>query len=940
MTPQLSSPGDHSSKGDKSGTGLGDRSRDAELGIGRGRWLVRDIPVVVWIVFLLVVIAAHPGLPVARWLMIHLLVLGAVSHSILVWSQHFAQALLHTPASARDRRNQSIRLGLINTGTLAVVIGMMTSLWPVVIIGAVGVAAAVIWHGADLWGKARHALASRFAGTIHYYLAAAAILPLGVTLGVILARDIGEPWHSRLLAAHALLNLLGWIGLTVMGTLMTLWPTMLRTKIIPGAEAAARRGLPLLLIGLGIAVAASLIAQPWAAGIGLLVYLAGVGVIARPFVLAGLAKPPREYSTYSAAAAMVWLVICLIATVWVFFTAGDWAAATAGFTWLTPALAAGFAAQILFGALSYLLPVVLGGGPTAVRAANREFNRLATFRITIINLGLAICLLPVPSWVRVFSSGLVALGLALFLPFLFRGLRASRRAKANPDIHRKTRPTKDERAAAAKLDDRRALASAAAGFALVLVAVAGGVALDPTATTTLTPQAASAGVAPTGETTTVQVEAKNMRFAPESIDVPAGNRLVIELKNTDDQDVHDLVLDNGTDSGRLSPGESATLDVGIVGEDLDGWCSIAGHRQMGMVFAVNAIGGNSDPTATGSGNGNDGPGSDGAGHGGMGHDGMDHGGMDHGSDGSDSSDGSEPSAADDLDFMAEPRPDFSARDARLPKSDESTKPKTIKKTFTVSEVERDVAVGVKQKLWLFNGTMPGPTLRGKVGDKFVITLVNDGSMGHSIDFHAGELAPDQPMRTIVPGESLTYEFTATHSGAWMYHCATMPMTDHIANGMFGAVIIDPPNLPEVDREYFMVQSELYLGPQGGTVDSAKAAREEPDAVVFNGFANQYDHDQLQAKVDERVRIWVVDAGPNRPSAFHIIGGQFDTVFKEGAYQLKPDNKEEGASQTLDLAASQGGFVELEFAEAGHYPFVSHVMVDAERGAHGIVNVTD
>lgn len=934
MTPQLSSPGDHSSKGDKSGTGLGDRSRDAELGIGRGRWLVRDIPVVVWIVFLLVVIAAHPGLPVARWLMIHLLVLGAVSHSILVWSQHFAQALLHTPASARDRRNQSVRLGLINTGTLAVVIGMMTSLWPVVIIGAVGVAAAVIWHGADLWGKARHALASRFAGTIHYYLAAAAILPLGVTLGVILARDIGEPWHSRLLAAHALLNLLGWIGLTVMGTLMTLWPTMLRTKIIPGAEAAARRGLPLLLIGLGIALAASLFAQPWAAGIGLLGYLAGIGFIARPFVLAGIAKPPREYPTYSAAAAMSWLVICLLATAWVFFTADDWLNATADFTWLTPALAAGFAAQILFGALSYLLPVVLGGGPTAVRAANRELNRLAAFRVTIINVGLAICLLPVPSWVRVLCSGLVALGLAMFLPFLIRGIRASRKAKANPDIHRKTRPTKEERAAAAKLDDRRALASAAAGVALVFIAVAGGVAIDPTATTTVTAGAASAGVTPTGETTTVQVEAKDMRFTPDSVDVPAGNRLVIELKNTDDQDVHDLVLDNGTDSGRLSPGESATLDVGIVGEDLDGWCSIAGHRQMGMVFAVNAIGVAGDQTAMDS----DGSGHDGSGHGDSGHGGMD--GMDHGgaSDGG-ASDGGD-SAADDLDFMAEPGRDFSARDAALPKPDESAKPKTIKKTFTVSEVEREVAVGVKQKLWLFNGTMPGPTLRGKVGDKFVITLVNDGSMGHSIDFHAGELAPDQPMRTIAPGESLTYEFTATHSGAWMYHCATMPMTDHIANGMFGAVIIDPPNLPEVDREYFMVQSELYLGPQGGIVDSAKAAREEPDAVVFNGFANQYDHDQLQAKVGERVRIWVVDAGPSRPSAFHIIGGQFDTVFKEGAYLLKPDNEEKGASQTLDLAASQGGFVELEFAEAGHYPFVSHVMVDAERGAHGIVNVTD
>ncbi|WP_241897450.1 multicopper oxidase domain-containing protein, partial [Brevibacterium epidermidis] len=253
----------------------------------------------------------------------------------------------------------------------------------------------------------------------------------------------------------------------------------------------------------------------------------------------------------------------------------------------------------------------------------------------------------------------------------------------------------------------------------------------------------------------MQVEAKDMRFTPDSVDVPAGNRLVIELKNTDDQDVHDLVLDNGTDSGRLSPGESATLDVGIVGEDLDGWCSIAGHRQMGMVFAVNAIGAAGDQTAMDS----DGSGHDGSGHGDSGHGGD--------------------SAADDLDFMAEPGRDFSARDAALPKPDESAKPKTIKKTFTVSEVEREVAVGVKQKLWLFNGTMPGPTLRGKVGDKFVITLVNDGSMGHSIDFHAGELAPDQPMRTIAPGESLTYEFTATHSGAWMYHCATMPMPDHI-----------------------------------------------------------------------------------------------------------------------------------------------------------------
>src|SRR5699024_1099220 len=184
------------------------------------------------LVFLLIFVAAHPGLPVARWLIIHLLVLGAVSHSIRVWTQYFAQARLHTPTSPDDRRSQSIRRGLINTGTLVVIIGMMTTVWATVIVGASAVAAAVFWPGPDRWTKFRPALASRFAGTVHYYLAAAAILPVGATFGVILARDIADPWYSRLLAAPALLNLLGWVGLTVIGTLMTLWPTMLRTMII------------------------------------------------------------------------------------------------------------------------------------------------------------------------------------------------------------------------------------------------------------------------------------------------------------------------------------------------------------------------------------------------------------------------------------------------------------------------------------------------------------------------------------------------------------------------------------------------------------------------------------------------------------------------------------------------------------------------------------
>jgi nitrite reductase (NO-forming) len=221
----------------------------------------------------------------------------------------------------------------------------------------------------------------------------------------------------------------------------------------------------------------------------------------------------------------------------------------------------------------------------------------------------------------------------------------------------------------------------------------------------------------------------------------------------------------------------------------------------------------------------------------------------------------------------------------------------------------------------------------------VIRLVNDTQMGHSIDFHAGRTAPDRAMRTLGPGQSLVYRFTASHSGIWLYHCSTMPMSVHIANGMFGAVVIDPPGLPRVAKSYVLVQSELYLGERGGPADATKVQSQRPDAVLFNGYANQYDHDQLTARVGQRIRIWVLDAGPNLPSDFHVVGAQFDTVFQEGAYLLRRDNPEHGASQVLSLGAAQGGFVELSFPQPGHYPFVSHLMVDAERGAHGIIDVT-
>ena len=270
--------------------------------------------------------------------------------------------------------------------------------------------------------------------------------------------------------------------------------------------------------------------------------------------------------------------------------------------------------------------------------------------------------------------------------------------------------------------------------------------------------------------------------------------------------------------------------------------------------------------------------------------------------------------------------------------------------FRVTEVPLEVAPGLWQRRWTFNGESVGPTLRLRAGDEVEITLINDGTMGHSIDFHAGAVAPDEPMRTIAPGETLIYRFTAERVGVWMYHCSTMPMSAHIAAGMHGTVIVEPAEgLPEVDREYVVVQSEVFTddarsAEEATDIDPAKVSAEQIDRVVFNGVANQYDQEPFQAKVGERVRFYVLDAGPNRASSFHIVGGQFDTVFREGGYLIKDGvdafGTQNAGSQALALQPAEGGFVELTFPEAGHYPVVSHIMIDAERGAHGIVEVTN
>ena len=857
---------------------------------GRGFWPLRDLPVLGWLAAAVVVALAHPLLSAPRWLLIHLVLLGAVSHAILVWSRHFADALLHTAPRDGDRRVQSIRLLMLDGGVLLVLVGVVGGLWPVTVAGASGVAGAVLWHGAVLAIQVRRALPGRFRSTVRYYVAATCFLPVGALLGTLLARGLGA-LHERALLAHAVINVLGWMGLTVVGTLVTLWPTMLRTRIADDAERVARRALPVLAGAVLVAAGGALAGVRTVAVLGLAGYVGGLAMVGAVLVATARNRPPSSYPTWSVSAALLWLAGCLVAATAMVGTAGSWAQAGSRFGLLTPFLAAGFGAQVLLGALSYLVPVALGGGAGPVRAANAVLDRGGAFRIVVVNAGLLVCVLPVPSLVRVVSSVLVLAGLAAFLPLVVLAVRAARLAR-----------TADAPGPVPVRPPGQVAGLAAAGLAAVVLAVATGVAVDPAAVGVST--VASADDVPvTGRTTTIEVRAVHMRFEPDVLEVPAGDRLVVVLANDDDQP-HDLVLANGTGTARVAPGERAELDAGVIGADLDGWCSVVGHRQLGMVLAVRAIGAPSTGPAPG-------PAHPGSGSG-------------------------APSAAEDVDAAAHPGPGFEPYDAVLPPAPPE---RTHRVTLAVTEEVREVAPGVRQTRWTFGGSAPGPTLRGRVGDVFEITLVNDGSMGHSIDFHAGALAPDGPMRTIAPGESLTYRFTATRSGIWMYHCATAPMSVHIANGMFGAVVIDPPDLAPVDREYLLVQSEMYLGPQGEPADPERIAGGTPDLVVFNGYAWQYDAAPLTARVGERVRLWVLAAGPNGGSAFHVVGGQFDTVYREGGYDLRAGPEETGGSQTLGLAPSQGGFVELTFPEAGSYPFITHAVSDAERGAHGLVRVT-
>ncbi|MEL4504511.1 multicopper oxidase domain-containing protein [Luteococcus sp. H138] len=869
----------------------------------RRDWHTRAaMPLAFWAVGAIVLVGTHRFVPRAIWLMVHFVTLGIASNAIVVWSNHFADAVLRT--APRGHRREVVELGLLNAALCLLSVGVVgqwaVPLWlgVTLLVGMAGVAVV------GLGRQARGSLPSRFGHTVAWYRWAAGWLVVGVILGGLMAVPFGR-WADSLLASHLAFNVLGWIGLTVWGTLTTLWPTMLRTKAGDGVDKASRCALPFFLIGVlacGVAPWLAPLSPVWwrlLGALGTVVYLTGVATQLQPIAEQWRGKRAISFGVLSVGLGQLWFCGWLVWLLWHWMASSTPAGLVSALRGTVPALLVGFLLQVVVGALSYLVPVVLGGGPSMVRATTAVFERGAIARLGVVNLSLALFCLPIASAWKVTTSTAAFLALAGFVPLLVRAWRIRRRATA-PDVD-EARPGRIRRGML---------------WALVWTLLAAGLAaaVDPVSFKgQFGARAGSSLVAATGETTRVTVVAENMTFTPDVVTVPKGNRLEITVENRDAGMIHDLVLATGATSGRLSPGQSATIDAGVIGAAADGWCSVAGHRQMGMVFRVEVQGQGSAPAAAGH-----------AGHGAA----------------------ETPANTPALDLSKDYGTDWKPRDAVLAPA---PKEKVHKVTMRVTDEVIEVAPGVKQTMWTFNGTAPGPVLRGKIGDVFEVTLVNDGGMGHGLDFHAGALAPDKPMRTIAPGESLVYRFTANRAGIWMYHCSTMPMTQHIANGMYGAVVIDPPDLPEVEKEYLLVQGEQYFGADAdgapGVADMGKIMAEKPDAVVFNGYPGQYDRSPLPAKVGERVRFWVLDAGPQRSWAFHIVGAQFDSVWFEGAWRLRQGatpgvpGAVNGGSQTLAMLASQGGFVETAFPEAGNYAMVNHQMVDAERGAHGIVRVT-
>lgn len=523
-------------------------------------------PVTYWLIALIVAGLIHPLLPEYRWVLIHLFTLGAITNSIVVWSQHFTERFLHQKVSDEQRPAQLHKIWLLNAGITVTILGQVLSTtipnhWIITCTGAAVVSSALIWHAISL---ARQFLSAdrgqHYASAVIAYIASACCLPFGAIAGGILSTGLADPWHSRLILAHTAIMMLGFLGFAALGSLSLLYPAVWRTRL---ASDPSRWSLALIALAVPTISAGALIEHRSVIAGGLMIYILAwlLPVVAWVRASISVIAQPRDrigFAAVSVGSAPLWLLASLIYLISNVLIHDD----VQSIALPTTALLIGFGAQLLIGVMSFLLPSIIGGGPGAVRTGTYVLGSAGLFRWVLINGGLIIWLSTDNSWLRVCAS-LFSLGaLAVFIPLMAGAVKAQRA------VVRGTRES-------TKPMDGPRVNQITAGLATLalLIASCGGL---------------TAGPSPVSEGSqdfAVTINAGDMHFSPDLIHVPAGETLEVTVVNDDDM-VHDLKFANGAQTGRVTPGKEITITVGVIDAPMEGWCTIAGHRAQGMDLLV------------------------------------------------------------------------------------------------------------------------------------------------------------------------------------------------------------------------------------------------------------------------------------------------------------------------------------------------------------------
>ncbi len=288
----------------------------------------------------------------------------------------------------------------------------------------------------------------------------------------------------------------------------------------------------------------------------------------------------------------------------------------------------------------------------------------------------------------------------------------------------------------------------------------------------------------------------------------------------------------------------------------------------------------------------------------------------------------------------------SATDIPPPISDSRSSPANVTIHLQTEELCAEIESGASYQYWTFNGTVPGPMMRVLVGDNVTIVLTNnDPAMTHSIDLHAVTGPGGGMMMTQTgPHQTTSFWFKALYPGLYVYHCATPPADYHIANGMYGMILVEPiGGLPHVAKEFYVMQGEFYTSgakgmPGNHAFDSAKILTGIPDYVVFNGRVGSLTGSgALHAQVGDTIRIFFGVGGPNLESAFHIIGENLNKVYPEGSIF---ENTTLTDVQTTLVPPGGSTIVQLTLPVAGNYTLVDHSLTRAiEKGATGTLTVS-